>query len=96
MIQVGPSTHPLIRGLTDFAIDDEIYYKLWMDESRNPTHHAWAEWDGAQHPMLTTLDASANVGQAIYIALGHNMRSMEPPAMRRIWCNAVNYLLPLD
>jgi len=94
-IQIGPSAHPIIDGLTDFAIDDEIYYKLWMDETRNPTHHAWATWDGAQHPMLTTLDASANVGQAIYIALGHNMRSMEPPAMRRIWHNAVNYLLPL-
>jgi len=93
-IQVGPSSHSIIAGLSNFSVDDEIYYKLWMDETRNPTHHAWAEWDGAQHPMLTTLDASAHVGRAIYIALGHNMRSMEPPAMRRIWSNAVTHLLP--
>lgn len=88
-INIGPSSHPIVRGLTDFTIDDEIYYKLWMDETRNPTHHAWAEWDGAAHPMITTLDESTHVGRAVYIALGHNVRSMEPPAMRRLWRNAV-------
>ena len=43
--------------------------------------------------MLTTLDASVNVGKAVYIALGHNLRSMEPPAMRQLWRNSVQWLL---
>jgi type 1 glutamine amidotransferase len=77
----------------DFVTDDEIYYKLWMDETRTPTHHAWAEWDGQQHPMVTTLDAANHVGQAVYIALGHNLRSIEAPAMRRLWRNSVTWLL---
>ena len=43
--------------------------------------------------MLTTLDASVNAGKAVYIALGHNLRSMEPPAMRQLWRNSVQWLL---
>lgn len=93
-IHVGNSGHALVDGIADFLIEDEIYYKLWMDDARNPKHHLWAEWDGAKHPMLTTLDSNSNVGKAVYIALGHNMRSMEPPAMRTLWRNAVSFLLP--
>lgn len=92
-IHIGPSQHPVIAGMHDFDIDDEIYYKLWMDETRQPTHHAWANWDNSNHPMITTFDASPHAGPAVYLALGHNMRSMEPPPIRRMWQNSVAYLL---
>ncbi|MCX6015549.1 MAG: ThuA domain-containing protein [Chloroflexales bacterium] len=92
-ITIGNSSHPIVTGLHDFTIEDEIYYKLWMDETRNPSHHMWATWDGEQHPMLTTLDANARAGKAIYSALGHNLRSIEPPALRRLWRNSVDWLL---
>jgi hypothetical protein len=94
-ITIGPSDHPVVAGMHPFTVDDEIYYKLWMDEQRQPTHHAWAEWDNDKHPMITTLAASAQCGPAVYLALGHNMRSLEPPMMRRMWQNSVSYLLGL-
>ncbi len=93
MIHIGNTNHPVVAGVHDFATVDEIYYKLWMDESRNPTHHAWAPWDEQQHPMVTTLSASHAAGTAVYIALGHNLRSIEAPAIRQLWRNSVQWLL---
>lgn len=92
-IQIGQTRHPVVAGISDFVTEDEIYYKLWMDETRNPTHHAWAAWDNQQHPMVTTLSPSATTGRAVYIALGHNLRSIEAPAMRQLWRNSVSWLL---
>jgi type 1 glutamine amidotransferase len=43
--------------------------------------------------MVTTLSPSAHAGRAVFIALGHNLRSIEAPAMRQLWRNSVDWLL---
>lgn len=92
LIHVPSTTHPLTHGLSDFHTDDEIYYQLKFDDHRQPVHHAWATWDAQSHPVLTTFPRSNTLGDMVFIALGHNVRSLEAPAMRRLWRNSITYL----
>jgi type 1 glutamine amidotransferase len=91
-IRVAAEPHPITAGVDDFAIDDELYHSLRIDESRNPNHLLWGSWEGAEHPLLTTLDASARSGKTVFSALGHNLQSFEPPAMRQLWRNSITWL----
>ncbi len=92
-IRVGTQPHALTNGVSDFDIDDELYHSLRIDATRNPQHHLWGSWEGAEHPLLTTLEPTAKTGKTVFHALGHNLKSFEPEAMAQLWRNSVTWLL---
>jgi type 1 glutamine amidotransferase len=92
-IRVDAQPHPVTAGVTDFDIVDELYHSLRIDATRQPKHLLWGSWEGGEHPLLTTLEASPRSGKTVFNALGHNMQSFDPPAMARIWQNSIAWLL---
>lgn len=91
-IRVDPQHHPITAGVADFGIEDELYHSLRIDTTRAPNHLLWGSWDGAEHPLLTTLEANHHSGKTVFSALGHNLTSFDPPAMRQLWCNSIAWL----
>lgn len=91
-----PSAHPVMRGVGDFTLFDELYYNLHFQPGFEPTAHAWADFEGRQLPMVFTAEGgrTEGSGKLVYLANGHDLRAFECPALRQLWVNAVNWLLP--
>jgi type 1 glutamine amidotransferase len=89
------SGHPVVAGVSDFAIYDELYYALKIADDVEPDVHATAEFAGTQHPMIMTGSGGriAGAGKWAYLANGHDLRAFECPAMKQLWINAVAWLL---
>lgn len=83
------SSHPLVDGLTDFAITDEVYGFLDVDAGIRPL--LTSSHGGEAHPMLW----ARHVGDArvVYDALGHDQRSMSHPVHRRILQRSARWLV---
>jgi len=94
-VRVKPTNHPVIEGVSDFEIFDELYYNLRLTRDLPAQVHATATWDGAQHPMVITAEGGRTdgAGKLIYLANGHDMKAFEAPEMRRLWVNTVHWLL---
>lgn len=82
----------LVAGVTDFQVHDEIYYDVAMDPGVKI--HAVAQWDGQDRGMVCTLQgrATGTGGRVVYLANGHDLRTFQTPAMRRLWRNATDWL----
>lgn len=91
-VRVTDPASPLLAGISDYALTDELYYDVWMD--RRARVHAAASWDGADRPMVCSLQGreSGPGGRAVYLANGHDLRAFEAEALRRLWLNAVAWL----
>lgn len=94
-VRVLPTGHPIVAGVADFPIHDELYYDIRITEGMAPEVHAEAEWHDRNLPMIMTAHGGrvAGAGRTAYLANGHDMKAFESPAMRRIWTNAVRWLL---
>lgn len=91
-IRVAPQPHPITHGVRDFAITDELYHSLVFDPSRPRTDLLWGDWEGAQHPLLSAFPATATHGATVFHALGHGLQAFDPPAMRSLWVNALDWV----
>ncbi len=94
-VRVLPTGHPITAGVGDFDIYDELYYNIRIIPGLNPTSHAAAEWDGADHPMILTAEGGriAGAGHTVYLANGHDLHAFESPEMCVLWTNTVRWLL---
>ena len=94
-MRVRPTDHPIIAGVEDFEVFDELYYDLKFTEDLPIEVHAHAQWNGREHPMVITAvgGRAPGAGKMVYLANGHDLRAFEPPAMRKLWTNAVRWLL---
>jgi type 1 glutamine amidotransferase len=86
--------HPLLRGLTPFTLDDEVYGDLALEPDVVPLMHARAGTGGAWQPMLWERQVGA--GRVIYDALGHDAASLTHPVHRRIVARAALQALGAD
>ena len=89
-VRVTASDHPVCKGLSDFKIEDELYCDLVK-----PTHSTVlleADWKGQAQPLAWSHETKAG-GRFVYIAMGHDMRAWDNPALRTLHRNAVKYLL---
>ncbi len=85
-VTVVPTGHPIVAGVADYQIRDELYYDVQIAKGWNVTVHAEAEWQGRKHPLILTAP------RRVYLANGHNMEAFECPALKQIWINAVRWL----
>jgi type 1 glutamine amidotransferase len=94
-VRIRPSGHPIIEGVLDFNLIDEIYYDLRVTAGL-PVHvHADADWAGRKCPLVMTAQGGriSGAGKTAYLANGHDMRAFESPALRQLWVNAVKWCL---
>jgi type 1 glutamine amidotransferase len=94
-VRVLPSGHPIVSGVEDYTIFDELYYDIRISPGMEATIHAMAEWENKRLPMIMTAEGGRlpGAGKTTYIANGHDMRSFECPALRQIWLNAIHWSL---
>ena len=94
-VRVRQTNHPVISGVGDFDIVDELYYDLRIANDLTMQVHAEAEWNGRAHPMVITAEGGRvrGAGKMVYLANGHDLRAFEAPAMRMFWVNAVRWVL---
>lgn len=98
LVEIRPTDHPVIAGVSNFQITDELYYNLKLADELPAQVHATARWDGSDHPMVITAEgqgtrAGAGAGRRVYLANGHDLRAFEPPQMRTLWVNSIRWLL---
>lgn len=95
-VNAPPSDHPVMDGVRDYTLFDELYYNLHIQPGFEPEAHAWAEFEGRRLPMVFTAEGGRGVpgaGKLVYLANGHDLRAFECPAMRQLWINSVRWLL---
>jgi type 1 glutamine amidotransferase len=97
-VRVLPTGHPVVAGVEDFQIDDELYYNVRVAPGIAVAAHAVATHGGVDHPMVLTAEGgrAEGAGRLVYLANGHDMRAFASPALRRLWQNSVGWLLSRD
>lgn len=94
-VRVHPTDHPIIAGMREYALHDELYYDIAITPGLEVTNHASADFDGKRLPMIMTArgDRTPGAGKVAYLANGHDMKAFECPAMKQLWINAIHWSL---
>jgi type 1 glutamine amidotransferase len=91
-IRVMSDTHPIVAGLSDFVLDDEIYSRLILaDDLAAPLLSAEPESGAATQPVLWT--RRLGTGRIVYDALGHDSASMNHATHKTIIQRAAAWAL---
>jgi hypothetical protein len=87
-VQVDPDRHPIVAGLADFDLVDERYTGLKLAPGLVPL--AWHRLNGRQYPLVW----ARQLGRSRVVAdtLGHDVRSYESAAHRRLLSQSVRWL----
>jgi len=91
-VRVLATGHPIVQGVGDFEIHDELYYDIAVAPGLEVTTHAEADFQGRRLPMVMTAQRSVQ-GKIAYLANGHDMKAFDCPAMKSLWVNAVRWAL---
>ena len=78
-VNVTDSLHPVMQGINDFEVEDEIYMSAW-----DPGIHilASAQWAEKAHPMAWVKPYGQ--GRVFYTTLGHTSDTFTRPAMQQM------------
>ena len=85
-VHLEDTEHPVMRGLQDFEVEDEIYMSAY-----DPTIHilASAEWAKKSHPMAWVKPYGE--GRVFFTALGHGPNTFEVPGMQALVVQGVRW-----
>jgi type 1 glutamine amidotransferase len=85
-VNVDDAAHPIMSGISDFGVDDEIYMSAW-----DPSVHvlATATWSERKHPMAWTHEYGQ--GRVFFTTLGHGPGTFENASVQRMLGNAVRW-----
>lgn len=94
-VRVLPTGHPIIAGVGDYTLADELYYDVQVTPGLAPAVHAETTWEDRNLPMVMTASGGriSGAGRTAYLANGHDLRAFDCPALSLIWRNAVAWLL---
>ena len=70
-VKVCTNAHPIVAGIGDFTITDELYTFPVVTDTLEP--FMTAEWNGAKHPLAWV--RSYGKARVCYLALGHDTDS---------------------
>jgi type 1 glutamine amidotransferase len=78
-VNIEDKNHPIMQGLSDFEVEDEIYISAY-----EPALHilASAQWHNRAHPMAWVKTYGA--GRVFYTTLGHGPGTFMRPAMQSL------------
>lgn len=86
-VQIEKADHPIMHGVDDFTLQDEIYIS-----ATDPTVQvlASASWTNYAHPMAWT--HRYGQGRVFYTTLGHGPNTFEVPQVQRMLANATRWV----
>ncbi|TAK24573.1 MAG: ThuA domain-containing protein [Chloroflexota bacterium] len=85
-VKVDAADHPIMAGISDFIVNDEIYMSAW-DPSVSVL--ASASWNNQALPMAWT--HAYGKGRVFFTTLGHGPNTFEVAAVQRMLANAVGW-----
>jgi len=88
-VTVHADAHPIVRGLGDVAVFDEMYSYLEMEPGNVVL--ASHRYEDRDHPVAWARETDR--GRAVYDALGHDIRSYDSPDRVRLLQREVKWLL---
>jgi uncharacterized protein len=94
-VQVRPSGHPIVDGVPDFQLHDELLPDVQILSPTRTHVLADAYWHQRKLPaiMFTQGGRLLGAGKSVYIGLGHDMQSLQSPQLQHLWLNAVRWCL---
>lgn len=81
-VKVSPSGHPIVAGIDDFAVEDEIYHYLALESDIKPLLTAQAELEDGPQTLCWARDFGQ--GRVVYDSLAHDANSVRHPTHQRI------------
>lgn len=93
-VTVATDRHPIVAGVDDFEIVDEVYG--FLDRTDDVVGLMSSPHGGTEHPLLWAREVGD--GRVVYDALGHHVPSYAVPEHRRIARRAARWAagLPVD
>ena len=88
-MQVHAGAHPVVAGLEDFGIADELYTNPCVTDSVEPLIEA--RWHGARHPILWLREYGD--ARVCYNALGHGPEAFAHPVNQTLLCRGARWVL---
>jgi len=90
-VDVADETHPIVEGVKPFTTNDELYFNLLMRPDMHIIMTANEERGGhtVAEPMLAT--HYYQNARCVYFALGHDIKSVEPPEYRKIIVQSIEW-----
>lgn len=79
-MSVRTDAHPIVAGITDFDIEDEVYGFLDLED--DVCGLLFSPHGGVDHPLLWA--RQLDTGRVVYDALGHHVTSLKHPDHRAI------------
>ncbi len=78
-VNVDDASHPVMQGIADFEVEDEIYMSAW-----DPAIHvlASAQWADKAHPMAWVKPYGG--GRVFYTTLGHTSDTFQRSAVQQM------------
>ena len=83
------SRHPIIKGITDFKIFDELYAKLQGDEEIDVLVTADSDWSEQTESMVFT--STYGEGRCVHNALGHDRKAIMDPVNKKLIARGVEW-----
>jgi type 1 glutamine amidotransferase len=81
-------SHPIVRDLEPFAVEDELYL---TDVDSSVRVHLTAQYEGAAQPLVWS--RTQGNGKVVYFALGHDESAWDLAAYRKIVAQSIAWLL---
>jgi type 1 glutamine amidotransferase len=91
-MRVAEASHPIMEGLHDFEIEDELYTYPRVFDVIDPL--LTADWQGDEHPMLWV--RKYGDGRVCYCALGHDLKSFQNPSFGEILRHSAMWVCGVD
>jgi type 1 glutamine amidotransferase len=82
-VEVAQPDHPIMRGLTAFQTEDELYTCLIGEHPIEVLAHAKSKVDGKYYPMAFV--STYGKGRTFHCPLGHDAKALSVPAVQELF-----------
>lgn len=87
-VNICHPNHPVMRGVSDFSIEDELY----LVETYTPFQTlAAVEYGGFSRPVAWA--KPHGLGRVVYLSLGHGENQLQHQSIQQILINAVRWIM---
>jgi uncharacterized protein len=93
-VELAKPDHPILRGMTDFEVPDELYTCLTGDHPIEVLLQAKSKVDQKYYPIAFT--SQYGKGRTFHCVLGHDSKALGTPAVQEIFRRACAWSVGLD
>ena len=81
-VKIADKDNPIMKGLSDFEADDELYAKLQGDGPIKVLAEADSDWSHKTEPLVLTVESGK--GRVFHEMFGHDGKALENASVRKI------------